>query len=198
MSDDPKSWYRDGYMISTAQQLIQLNAVNEAMGSDVMYWAKKMEREALKKMLDKSLCFGLYELPEVSLQVASKLPSCFSLHIPSHLISTWFHLRLTSTGREGPPQIGFARLITDEVSFAYLTDVYVLPSHQGKGLGKWILQCVTQELSTWPDLRRSIFMTHEGAIEFYRKTMDHMPFEQGKGGSYLLNKKWAGSVAMEA
>ena len=85
MSDDPKSWYRDGYMISTAQQLIQLDAVNEAMGSDVMYWAKKMEPKALKKMLDKSLCFGLYELPEGSSQVAGKLPSCFSLYILSHL-----------------------------------------------------------------------------------------------------------------
>ena len=75
-------------MTSTAQHLIQLDVVNEAMGSDVMYWAKKMEPNTLKKMLDKSLCFGLYELPEGSLQVAGKLPSCFSLYIPSHLIST--------------------------------------------------------------------------------------------------------------
>ena len=75
MSDNPKSWYRDGFMISTARQLIQLEAVNEAMGSDVVYWAKKMEPTALKKMLDRSLCFGLYELPEGSSQVAGKLPS---------------------------------------------------------------------------------------------------------------------------
>ena len=129
------------------------------------------------------------------LLVSYLLPSpIYTEPLAKHLI----HLVLTSTGRGGPPQIGFARLITDEVSFAYLTDVYVLPSHQGKGLGKWILQCVNEEMSTWPDLRRSMFMTHEGAIEFYRKTMGHMPFEQGKGGSYLLNKKWAGSVAMEA
>lgn len=76
MSDDPKSWYRDSFMISTAQQLIQLDAVNEAMGSDMMYWAKKMEPKALKKMLGRSLCFGLYELPEGASQVAGKLPSC--------------------------------------------------------------------------------------------------------------------------
>ena len=37
-------------------------------------------------------------------------------------------------------QIGFARLITDMATFAYLADVFVLESHRGKGLSKWLME----------------------------------------------------------
>lgn len=36
-------------------------------------------------------------------------------------------------------QIGFARLITDKATFAYLADVFILPEHRGKGLSKWLI-----------------------------------------------------------
>ena len=39
-------------------------------------------------------------------------------------------------------QIGFARVITDCATFAYLADVFVLPDHRGAGLGKWLIECV--------------------------------------------------------
>lgn len=39
-------------------------------------------------------------------------------------------------------QIGFARLITDYATFAYLADVYILKSHQGKGLSKMMLEVI--------------------------------------------------------
>ena len=39
-------------------------------------------------------------------------------------------------------QVGLMRVITDRATFAYLCDVYVLPDHQGKGLARWLLQCV--------------------------------------------------------
>ena len=40
-------------------------------------------------------------------------------------------------------QIGFARVITDRSTFAYLCDVYVLEDHRGSGLGKWLIEVVT-------------------------------------------------------
>lgn len=43
------------------------------------------------------------------------------------------------SGRE---QVGFARLITDEATFAYLSDVFVLEAHRGRGLGKWLMEAV--------------------------------------------------------
>ncbi|MCZ6626641.1 MAG: GNAT family N-acetyltransferase [SAR324 cluster bacterium] len=43
---------------------------------------------------------------------------------------------------EGQTQVGFARVITDYATFGYLGDVFILQSHQGLGLGKWLLDCV--------------------------------------------------------
>ncbi|MGB8856475.1 MAG: GNAT family N-acetyltransferase [Burkholderiales bacterium] len=43
---------------------------------------------------------------------------------------------------QGKAQIGYARVITDRTAFAYLCDVYVLDAHRGKGLGKWLIECV--------------------------------------------------------
>jgi GNAT superfamily N-acetyltransferase len=39
-------------------------------------------------------------------------------------------------------QVGFARVITDHATFAYLADVFVLPAHRGHGLGKWLMECI--------------------------------------------------------
>lgn len=41
---------------------------------------------------------------------------------------------------QGEQQIGFARLITDKATFAYLADVYVLPEHGKQGLAKTMVQ----------------------------------------------------------
>ena len=43
---------------------------------------------------------------------------------------------------EGTVQIGFARVVTDRATFAYLCDVYVLESHRGRGFGKWLIEAV--------------------------------------------------------
>ena len=39
-------------------------------------------------------------------------------------------------------QIGFARLVTDFATFAYLCDVYVLEKYQADGLGRWLMACI--------------------------------------------------------
>lgn len=46
-------------------------------------------------------------------------------------------------------QIGFARVVTDNATFAFLADVFVLPQHRGAGLGKWLIECVVSH----PDLQ---------------------------------------------
>ncbi len=43
---------------------------------------------------------------------------------------------------DGSAQVGLARVVTDYATFAYLCDVYVLESHRGRGLGKWLIECV--------------------------------------------------------
>ena len=39
-------------------------------------------------------------------------------------------------------QVGFARVISDYATYAYIADVFVLESHRGHGLGKWLMECV--------------------------------------------------------
>lgn len=46
----------------------------------------------------------------------------------------------TENGR----QIGFARVISDFATYAYLNDVYILEEYQGQGLGEWLLNCVLE------------------------------------------------------
>jgi ribosomal protein S18 acetylase RimI-like enzyme len=46
-------------------------------------------------------------------------------------------------------QIGFARVVTDRATYAYLCDVYVLEEFRGKGLGVWLMECVMSH----PDLQ---------------------------------------------
>ncbi len=36
-------------------------------------------------------------------------------------------------------QVGFARVITDRATFAYLADVFVVEKHKGKGISKWLI-----------------------------------------------------------
>jgi GNAT superfamily N-acetyltransferase len=49
----------------------------------------------------------------------------------------------------GDVQVGFARVVTDRAAFAWLADVFVLPAHRGRGLGKWLVETVLAH----PDLR---------------------------------------------
>jgi ribosomal protein S18 acetylase RimI-like enzyme len=42
----------------------------------------------------------------------------------------------------GAEQVGFARVITDFATFAYIADVFVLEQHRGRGLAKWLMQFV--------------------------------------------------------
>jgi GNAT superfamily N-acetyltransferase len=49
----------------------------------------------------------------------------------------------------GARQAGFARAITDRATYAYLSDVFVLPEHRGHGLGVWLVEC----LLAHPDLQ---------------------------------------------
>ncbi|MGO4881168.1 MAG: GNAT family N-acetyltransferase [Bryobacteraceae bacterium] len=43
---------------------------------------------------------------------------------------------------KGNLQIGFARVVTDYATFAWLADVFVLPEFRGQGLGKWLIEVV--------------------------------------------------------
>jgi GNAT superfamily N-acetyltransferase len=64
-------------------------------------------------------------------------------------------------------QVGFARIITDHATFAYVCDVYVLPQHRGQGLGRWLMECVVRSPQL-QGLRRWMLVTRD-AHAFYQQ-----------------------------
>lgn len=85
--------------------------------------------------------------------------------------------------------VGFARLITDYVTFGYLTDVYVLPEYQGKGLGAWMMECLNKALEQWPELRRVVLFTGDAyAAKLYERTLG-MRDTQEKGGKLVVMQR---------
>lgn len=61
---------------------------------------------------------------------------------------------------EGDGQVGFARVATDRATFAYLADVFVLPTHRGRGLSKLLMETIVAH----PDLqglRRWVLVTRD-------------------------------------
>lgn len=55
-------------------------------------------------------------------------------------------------------QVGFARIVTDRATFAWLCDVYVDRAARGNGLGLWFVRAVCDEARTW-GLRRIVLAT---------------------------------------
>jgi GNAT superfamily N-acetyltransferase len=72
----------------------------------------------------------------------------------------------------GGEQVGFARVITDRATFAYLADVFVVEEHRGKGLARRLLEAIVAH----PDLqglRRMMLITRDahGLYERYGFTV---------------------------
>jgi GNAT superfamily N-acetyltransferase len=57
-------------------------------------------------------------------------------------------------------QIGYARVVTDKTTFAYLADVYVLEAHRGQGLSKRLIEAV-QSHPDLQGLRRFLLATRD-------------------------------------
>jgi nitroimidazol reductase NimA-like FMN-containing flavoprotein (pyridoxamine 5'-phosphate oxidase superfamily)/predicted N-acetyltransferase YhbS len=66
---------------------------------------------------------------------------------------------------DGEPQVGFARVITDYATFAYLADVFILRAYRGQGLGKWLVHNI-QNHPELQGLRRWTLYTKD-AHDFY-------------------------------
>jgi len=64
-------------------------------------------------------------------------------------------------------QVGFARVITDYATIAYLGDLFILESHRGKGLSKQLINAIMSH-DELQGLRRWILLTGD-AHELYRK-----------------------------
>ena len=75
----------------------------------------------------------------------------------------------------GTEQVGFARVVTDYVTFAWLCDVFIVESHRGRGLGKRLVETVVAH----PDLDgiRLFSLATRDAHELYRRYAGFEPLE---------------------
>lgn len=88
---------------------------------------------------------------------------------------------------QGEHQIGFARVVSDLATFAYLGDVFVLEAFRGRGLSKWLMETVVE----YPDLqglRRWILATRDA----------HGLYEQYGFASLRFPERWMEKTAPDA
>jgi GNAT superfamily N-acetyltransferase len=72
-------------------------------------------------------------------------------------------------------QIGFARVVSDFATFAYLADVFVMPEHRGKGVSKQLMETILEHRDL-QGLRRFVLATvdaHGLYAQFGFEPLDH-------------------------
>lgn len=115
------------YSISSDKSKLDVEAIHDYL-CHRSYWAKGRSLENVRKSIDNSICFGLYDSKE-------------------HML-------------------GFARVVTDNVVFAYLMDLFIFEEHQGKGLGTKLVKHIIEQ----PDLQvRLWFLGTASAHGLYEK-----------------------------
>lgn len=86
-------------------------------------------------------------------------------------------------------QVGFARVVTDGVRFAYLSDLFILENVRGKGLGKWLMAAIYAH-DGLGDVERWFLITRD-AQDFYRP----LGFEDAPDGIVMLRSPGPGKPA---
>lgn len=109
-----------GYTISTDQADLDFEFIHQFISRS--YWATGIPAQTLKKAIEHSLCFGVFD----------------------------------AAGQ----QIGFARVITDKATFAYLADVFIIESVRGRGISKWLIETIVNH-SDLQGLRRIMLATRD-------------------------------------
>ncbi|KAE8362751.1 hypothetical protein BDV27DRAFT_146694 [Aspergillus caelatus] len=182
LQTDPQCWSRNDFLISTDKNLLSIPSINHAFGQDFMYWVNPVPDHILESVVDRSFCFGLYKV----------------IHNPVAANGNGAKPQPDEFKTTDIEQIGFARLITDNITFAYLTDLYVLPEYQGLGLGGWLIDCVNEVLSELPYLRWVMLRTSvKKSKDSYTKRLGMGVLESGDimNGPVMMGKKGRAGMA---
>ena len=124
---------KDGFTISTEKEKLDIDLIHSFLNRT--YWAEGILKEIIRRSIEGSLCFGVYENDKQA------MPAC--------------------------RQVGFARMITDKATFAYLADVFIIEEYRGRGLSKWLMEVIMSH----PDLQRlrRMMLATRDAHELYKK-----------------------------
>ena len=87
--------------------------------------------------------------------------------IPRDIVARAIANSIPFSVRHGTRQVGFARVVTDRATFAYLSDVYVLEAYRGRGLARRLMDAVMAH----PDLQglRRFSLTTRDAARLYHR-----------------------------
>jgi GNAT superfamily N-acetyltransferase len=90
---------------------------------------------------------------------------------------------------QGQELLGLGRVVTDLATYAYWTDVVITPSHRGRGLGRWLSDCMLAH----PDLQglRRVALLTRDAADLYTK----IGFSEGPAGLIYMERKPAENAA---
>jgi N-acetylglutamate synthase-like GNAT family acetyltransferase len=118
---------KNEFTISTDKSKINIDYVHEFLSNS--YWSPGVPLETVKKAMENSLCFGVYN--------------------------------------NNNKQFGYARMITDYATFAYMADVFIDEKFRGKGLGKWLVEV----MMTHPALQglRRVMLATKDAHKLYEQ-----------------------------
>ena len=94
--------------------------------------------------------------------------SYWAKNIPLDMVRTALANSLNFGAYDGSALVGFARVITDYATFGYVSDVFVLDSHRGAGIGKKLMTAIRahpslQRLRRWHLLTRDAHSLYEQA-----------------------------------
>lgn len=191
-----KSWIKGSHLISTDPNLIPIPYLNTIFESKEFYWAKPLPAEAMEEMLESSLVFGVYKCsPDSSEKTALVGSPSTSAHQASTSPPLHPDCDREPSHRADLRFIGLARCITDYTTFLYLTDVWIDPTHQGAGLGRWLISTIQEFIESLPHLRRSVLFTGDWqrSVPFYEKLMGMTVLETKPGeGLAIMERKWKG------
>jgi N-acetylglutamate synthase-like GNAT family acetyltransferase len=119
-----------GYEISTDPARLDVDLIHRFLRTS--YWAAERSREIVERSIRGSLCFGVYERSSSAAMEQGPPPA--AEEAPSSIAGA---------------QVGFARVISDQAVFAYLADVFVVPTHRGRGISKGLMRAILAH----PDLQ---------------------------------------------
>jgi GNAT superfamily N-acetyltransferase len=112
-------WLKGNYCISTDKNRLNITFIHNYISHS--YWAEQIPVDTMRKAIEGSLCFGIYE---------------------------------------GDKQVGFARMVTDSSTFAYLADVFIDEAYRGRGLSKWLMEVILSHPQL-QGLRRILLATRD-------------------------------------
>ena len=161
-------WRPDGnvstnpYIITSNQSSFDKAWIQSAFASEDLYRDRPLSEADIDIALENSYTFALF--------LKDAAPGS-----PDHSVHT---------------QIGMARIVTDYVTFAYLTDAFVERDYEGMELENWLIQCCDEILKEIPTLRCAILWARgsRSIVQSYEGEMGMTILERGDNGLFVMQR----------